>query len=151
MLFATFPLLLLIFSLCPSILPNVLACSTLGLSCMSLSLLPELGDCSLSHVREVFSYYIFKYFLGPFLSVFFGTPIMRILVHLMLSPTPVSSFILCPSGASHHSPLPLFPFGTAYPLLTLSISQRAEGKPNFLHAFPNSSKVFFLPLLPESI
>ena len=127
MLFATFPLLLLIFSLCPSILPNVLACSTLGLSCMSLSLLPELGDCSLSHVREVFSYYIFKYFLGPFLSVFFGTPIMRILVHLMLSHRSLrlSSFLfilfslLFFGSYFHLSVFPLIHFSASFILLLI--------------------------------
>ena len=35
----------------------------------SLSFL-DLGDCFLSQVREVFSYYVFKYFLSPFLSLF---------------------------------------------------------------------------------
>ena len=127
MLFATFPLLLLIVSRCPSILPNVLACSTLGLSCMSLSLLPELGDCSLSHVREVFSYYIFKYFLGPFLSVFFGTPIMRILVHLMLSHRSLrlSSFLfilfslLFCGSYFHLSVFPLIHFSASFILLLI--------------------------------
>ena len=31
----------------------------------------DLVDCFLSHVREIFSYYLFKYFLKCFLSVFF--------------------------------------------------------------------------------
>ena len=30
----------------------------------------DLSDCFLSHVREVFSYYLFEYFLRPFLSLF---------------------------------------------------------------------------------
>ena len=30
----------------------------------------DLGDCFLSHVREVFSYYLLKYFLRSFLSLF---------------------------------------------------------------------------------
>ena len=30
----------------------------------------DLGDCLLSHVREFFSYYLFKYFLRSFLSLF---------------------------------------------------------------------------------
>ena len=43
----------------------------------------DLVDHSLSHVREVFSYYLLKYFLESFLSLSspYGTP----LVHLMLS------------------------------------------------------------------
>ena len=45
----------------------------------------DLGDYFLSHVREVFDYNLFKYFLSLFLSSLFGTPIMRMLVHLMLS------------------------------------------------------------------
>ena len=30
----------------------------------------DLVDCFLSYVREIFSYYLFKYFLGPFISFF---------------------------------------------------------------------------------
>ena len=45
----------------------------------------DLVDCFLSHVREVFSYYLFRYFLGSFLSSPSGTPKMQMLVHLMLS------------------------------------------------------------------
>ena len=41
-------------------------------------------DYFLSHVREVFSYYLFKYFLRSFLSSS-GTPVMLMLVRLMLS------------------------------------------------------------------
>ena len=59
-------------------------CSFLVLSHMGLSVLPGL-ECFLSHVREVFGYYLFKYFLRPFLSSPSGTPIMQTLVHLMLS------------------------------------------------------------------
>ena len=60
-------------------------CFSLGLSCMGLSVLPGL-DYFLSHVREVFNYNLFKYFLRPFLFLFSsGTPITRMLVHLMLS------------------------------------------------------------------
>ena len=44
----------------------------------------DLVDCFLSHVREVFSYDLFKYFLRPFLSSYSRTPIIRKLVHLML-------------------------------------------------------------------
>ena len=30
----------------------------------------DVGDCFLSHVGEIFTYNLFKYFLGPFLSLF---------------------------------------------------------------------------------
>ena len=46
----------------------------------------DLGGYFLSHVREVFHYNLFKYFLRPFLFLFlFGTPIIRMLVCLVLS------------------------------------------------------------------
>ena len=49
----------------------------------------DLGDCFLSQVKDVFSYYLFKYFLRPLFSLFSsldsGIPIMQILVPLMLS------------------------------------------------------------------
>ena len=61
----------------------------------------DLVDYFLSHVREVFSYYFFKYFLDSFLSLFSpsGTPIMWMLVRLMLSQRSLrlSSFFLPPS------------------------------------------------------
>ena len=44
----------------------------------------DLVDYFLSHVREVFSYYLFKYFLRSFLSSS-GTPIMQMFLCLMLS------------------------------------------------------------------
>ena len=45
----------------------------------------DLGGYFLSHVREVFNYNLLKYFLIPFLFLFFsGTPISRTLVHLIL-------------------------------------------------------------------
>ena len=44
-----------------------------------------LVDYVLSHVRGVFSYYLFKYFLRSFLSSPSGTHIMQISVCLMLS------------------------------------------------------------------
>ena len=43
-----------------------------------------LGDYFLSHIREVYSNYLFKYFLRSFLSSPSGTPIMQMLVCLML-------------------------------------------------------------------
>ena len=45
----------------------------------------DLGGYFHSHVREVFDYNLFKYFLWSFLSPPSGTPIMRMLLHLMLS------------------------------------------------------------------
>ena len=43
----------------------------------------DLGDCFLSQVKEVFSYYLFKYFLRSFLSLLLlGFPYAN--VHLML-------------------------------------------------------------------
>ena len=43
--------------------------------CLSMLLLEFISalsglECSLSHVREVFSYYLSKYFLWPFLPLF---------------------------------------------------------------------------------
>ena len=43
------------------------------LACYFLCFL-DLVDYFLSHVREVFSYYLFKCFLGSFLSLFFWDP-----------------------------------------------------------------------------
>ena len=45
-------------------------CFSLDLSCMGLSALPGV-DYFLSHIREVFNYSLFKYFLSPFLFLFF--------------------------------------------------------------------------------
>ena len=46
----------------------------------------DFSEWLLSHVWEVFSYYLFKYFLWPFLSLLSsGTPIIPILVCLILS------------------------------------------------------------------
>ena len=70
---------------------------------------------SLSHVREVFGYYLFKYFLWPFLSLSFpsGTPVMQIWVHVKLSQSSLrlSSFLfiifslLCSASVISTSPL----------------------------------------------
>ena len=47
----------------------------------------DLFNYFLSHVKEVFNYNLFKYFLRPFLFLYFSvTPIIQMLVHLMLSP-----------------------------------------------------------------
>ena len=39
-------------------------------SCMGLSYFLNLSECFLSHVGEIFSYFIFRYLLRPFLSLF---------------------------------------------------------------------------------
>ena len=81
-------------------------------------------DHSLSHVREVFSYYLLKYFLESFLSLSspYGTP----LVHLMLSQKFLTLFffffaffpyILFHSSDFHHSVLQV-----PYPFFCLSCS-----------------------------
>ena len=87
MLLVALPLLHLIFFVLIFIwLVCILACFSLGLSCMGLSVFLDLIDYFLSHVWDVFTYYLFKYFSGPFsLSSPSGTPIMQILVFLMLS------------------------------------------------------------------
>ena len=69
-----------------SLINMFLLCFSQGLSCMDSLRFLDLGDYFLSHVREVFHYNLFKYFSDPFF--FFsssGTPIIRMLVHLILS------------------------------------------------------------------
>ena len=87
MLFVTFLLLLLIFYLFLIFVSLITMC----LSVFPLGFVPsgtlcflDLVDYFLSHVREVFSYYLFKYFLRSFLSSS-GTPIMQMFLCLMLS------------------------------------------------------------------
>ena len=64
----------------------------LGLSYLGLCFL-DLGDCFLSHVREVFSYCFFNYVLRPFLFLFsFLDPYSVILLHLILSQRSLKSF-----------------------------------------------------------
>ena len=59
----------LIWSIC---LLCVSVCSYLGLFCLGLCCL-YLIDCFLSRVREIFSYYVFKYFFsGPFSGYLFN-------------------------------------------------------------------------------
>ena len=74
-LFVVFPLLLLIavLSVWSSLiwLICVLGCFTLGLSCLGLSGFLDLGGYFFPHFREVFNYYLLKYFLMAFLFVFF--------------------------------------------------------------------------------
>ena len=62
----------------------------------SLSFL-DLGGYFPAHFREVFNYYLFKYFLMPFLFLFFsGTPVIRMLGCFTLSQKSLrlSSFLL---------------------------------------------------------
>ena len=56
----------------------------------------DLGDNFLPHFREVFNYYLLKYFLMVFLFSSSGTPMTRILGHLTLSQRSLrlSSFLL---------------------------------------------------------
>jgi len=80
-----------------SLLICVLGCFSLGLSCLGLSAFLELGDYFLPHLREVFNYYLLKYFLMVFLFLlFFGTPMIRLLGVLTLSQKSLrlSSFLL---------------------------------------------------------
>ena len=74
----------------------------------------DLIDYFLSHVQEVFSYYLFRYFLWPFLSSTSGPLIMSMLVLLILSQRSLrlSSFIfiiffcvLFHGSSFHHSVL----------------------------------------------
>ena len=86
----------------------VWTCISFGLSCLGFSALPELGgDCFISHVMEVFSYYLFKYFPNSFPSLFSpsGTPIMQILMHLVLSQRSLrlSSFLFILFSLFHES------------------------------------------------
>lgn len=80
--FATFNI---VFNFC-HLNYSVSWCAPLGVNPLwdSLCLL-DLDDFFLSQVREVSSYYVFKYFLRPFLYFPSGTTIMQILVHLTLS------------------------------------------------------------------
>ena len=45
----------------------------------------DLNECFLSHIREVFGYYLLNIFSGPLSLSSSGTPVMQMLVHLMLS------------------------------------------------------------------
>lgn len=71
MLYAAFPLLLLIFSLnfCHFDYKYILVWKfLLGFILHGPSVLSDLGDCLLSQVRELFSYYVLNIILSPFLS-----------------------------------------------------------------------------------
>ena len=70
-LLVTVPLLLLIFFLCLWFLLiwllQVSTCFSLGLSCLGQSVLCGL-EYFFSHVKDIFSYHILRYFLGSILS-----------------------------------------------------------------------------------
>ena len=76
----------------------------------------DLGDSFHSHVREVFSYYLQKYFLRSFLSSS-ATPLMQMLVGLILSQTAckLSSFLffILFYGNGFHNPV----FQITYPFI----------------------------------
>ena len=57
----------------------------LGISCLGLSVLPGFKWLFPSHVREAFSYFLFKYFLKPPLSSPPGTLMMQIFMLVMLA------------------------------------------------------------------
>ena len=73
MLFVAFPLLLLIFFSLSFISVNLITVCLgkflLGFVLYGTLRFLDLGDCFLSQVREVFSYYAFKYVFCPFLSL----------------------------------------------------------------------------------
>ena len=86
----------------------------------------DLGDCFHSHVREFFSYYLYKYFLRPFLSSS-GTPLMQMLVGLVLSQTALKlslfPFFILFHGNGFHHPV----FQITYPFFILICSTVASG------------------------
>ena len=76
MLFIIFPLLLLIlylvFNFCQSDYYVSQYVPPWGYPAWDSLCFLDLVDYFFSHVREVFSYYLFKYFLGSFLFLFFS-------------------------------------------------------------------------------
>ena len=59
-------------------------CSSFGLSCKGFSGFIYLSECFLSHIRKVYGYNLFKYFLRFVLSLFpSGTPNLWMLVCLL--------------------------------------------------------------------
>ena len=89
----------------------------------------DMGNCFLPHFREVIYYYLLKYFLMPFLFVFFfGTPMTWMLGHLTLSQRSLrlssfNYFFFFPlwSIYFHHSI-----FHLTYPIFCLSYSTVAS-------------------------
>ena len=61
----------------------------LGFNLYGTLCLLDLIDYFLFHVGEIFNYNLFKNFLIPFLFLFFWGPIIRMLVHLILSQKPL--------------------------------------------------------------
>ena len=86
-----------------------------------------LGDCFLSHVREVFNYNLFKYFLRPFLFLFFfwdpyNSNVGAFSVGALVSETVFNSshsfFYILLCGSYFH----YFIFQVTYPFFCLSYS-----------------------------
>ena len=82
----------------------------------------DLGGNFLPHLREVFNYYLLKYFLMVFLSSSSGTPMIRMLGHLTLSQSslrlPSFLFVLF-SSLLHLFPPFYLPTHLSSPLLKL--------------------------------
>ena len=112
MLFVAFPLLLLLLSLLSLIFVNLIN-MCLGMLFLGL-ILPgtlhflDLAYCFLSHVREVFSSYFFKYFL----ALPSGTFIIQMLLHLNLAQRSLKLSYLHPFFflLFHGSDFPILPF-----------------------------------------
>ena len=89
-------------------------CSSIYLVWDSLYFL-DLGDCLLSHIRLVLHCNLFKYFLRLFsFSSSSGTPVVRKLVHLMLSQRSLrlSLFLFC--FVPQHLFPPFFSFSSLF-------------------------------------
>ena len=83
-------------------------CSSLGLSCLGLSVLLDLFDYFLSHAGEVLAIISSDIFSGPFSLSSSETPIMQIVVRVMLSQR--SDFISFHSFSYILSSRSLYPF-----------------------------------------
>ena len=65
----------------------------------------DLGDYFLPHFRQVFNYYLLKYFLMVFLFVFFFWTMIRMLGHLTLSQRSLRLFVLISFNSFFFFPL----------------------------------------------
>ena len=102
-------------------------CFSLDLSCMGLSALPGLDDYFLPHIKDVFNYNLFQYFLSPFLFLFLFWDPYNLNVGVFnvvseVSETVLNSFhcfffILLCSSYFHY-----FIFQVTYPFFCLSYS-----------------------------
>ena len=137
MLFIIFPLLLLIFYLVFNFCQSDYYVS----QCVPHWVYPawdslcflDLVDYFFSHVREVFSYYLFKYFLKCFLSLSFWDPIMQMFLCLMLSQR---SFRL---------------FSFLFILFSIFCSAAVISTILFFRSFIHSSASVILLLIPSSV